>query len=144
MNTFALRVPGELWRDVLGGRVTEFRSNQWAAALPNVPTPCVCIGFRKSRATGWDLAPIYLESMRRETLGDIDAEGLRHAGYDTADESRAYREYVRDYKIREKKRFEPRRMIGVFRVRPVSPDDVLDSAKNVWNYLYRDFPEVHL
>lgn len=135
IKTLFLRVPARDWSGVSAGRVREFRASPGnVPQLWNVPLPTLAIAYRKRKATGdYEYRIITLEGVRQEELRAISDEGLLLAGYTGTDARARFR---RDWTIREKRRFEPRRKVMVFTVRPVESGDLEATGLALVERLY--------
>jgi hypothetical protein len=127
-----------VWSQVASGAITEFR----AAAgnepqLWKVPLPTLIVAYRRQLSkTAYDYRLMLLEGVRREILGAITPEGLVAAGYEG---DGAYARFRRDWMIAEKRRYEPKRMVSVFTVRPVVQDDYVATGLALIDRLYGEF-----
>lgn len=137
-KTLFLRVPARDWSNVSGGRVREFRAAIGnVPQLWNVPLPTLVVAYRKRKATGdYDYRLMTLEGVRQEELRSITEEGLALAGYTGADARARFR---REWMIREKRRFEPRRKVMVFTVRPVEEGDLERTGAALVERLYGEY-----
>lgn len=143
LRTVFLRVPAGDWQDVSRGRIEEFRAAIGnAPQLWHVPVPTLAVCYRRTR-TAFDFRLMKLLEVRTEMLGAITEEGLARTGYRGKD---AYDRFVRDWTLREKRRFEPQRKVQVFRVTPFefTYDELERLGYVVIDHLYRDFiPDEH-
>lgn len=134
-KTVFLRCPTEVWGLVSTGKVEEFRAASGnASQLWNVPLPTLAVIYRPRRGSGeWDYRAMLLADVRREALGAISAEGLARAGYEGVDAMARFR---RDWVIREKRPFTPLRTVFVYRVRPVTSEDLVSVGLSLVERLY--------
>lgn len=140
VKTLFIRVPTWAWAMVSTGRVSEFRAAVGnVPQLGSVPLPTLAVAYRPRLKVGeYDYRLMLLEGVRREALGTIGDDGLRRAGYTGEN---AFARFRRDWMINEKKRFEPLRVVFVFRVRPLYDEDLVEVGLALVEHLYGEFSD---
>lgn len=126
-------MPPAEWPAVSQGIKREFRVpvGESAYQLWNVDTPCAVVAYSRRRHPPQP-QPILmvLESVRREQLMAISPEGLVAEG--CAD----FREFRRKWCARVHRKFEPLRLVWVFRVRRFEEADRAVLADRLFTRLY--------
>lgn len=132
-RTINLRIPPAEWPAVSQGRKREFRVpvGDSAYQLWNVDTPCAVVAYSRRRHPPQP-KPILmvLEAVRQEQLMAISPEGL------TAEGCADFREFRRKWCARVHRKFEPLRLVWVFKLRPLEPEDVPVLAGRLFERLY--------
>ncbi len=128
-----LRVPSGDWPAVKRGLKREFRARSGIASqLHNVPVPSPVVAYAPVR-DHYDARLMMLEAHWQEPLGAISAESLAAEGFETLAEFRRY------WMARERKRFRVTRNVLVYRVRPITAEDVRASQRQLFRRLYGAF-----
>ena len=122
------------------GRVSEFRAAAGnASQLWGVPLPTLAVAYRRRLAKReYDYRLMLLEDVRREALGAITDDGLARAGYEGDD---AFARFRREWMIEEKRRFDPLRVMMVYRVRLLQDGDLDQVGRALVGHLYREYLE---
>lgn len=133
-STTFLRVPSRYWVEVSRGYRREFRlARNKSGWFSRFDAPQAVVAYRFSRVHGWDCALMALESCWEEPLGAISPESLRAEGFDSLSAFR--RDWVEHHGVR----FEPMKLIYVFRVRPWEEADDYAMGVRLLERLYGDF-----
>jgi hypothetical protein len=82
-----------------------------------------------------------LEKTWREPLGSLSEESLTREGFNVEElgRERAYQEFRRYMRNRERRPFRPLQEVQVYRVRPWTPDDAEPMAQALLERLYGEF-----
>ena len=120
------------------GLVTEFRGAAGNAShLQGTPLPTLAVAYRRRLAVReYDYRLMLLEDVRKEALGAITDDGLGRAGYTGEG---AFARFRRDWMINEKRRFDPLRVVFVYRVRPIEEGDLERVGASLVGHLYREY-----
>lgn len=131
VKNVVLMVPDTDWARVLSGEKRMFRSYN-RRRLPDVlPAPAVAYRYRMETL---DTALIWLEETREEPLGVISADDLAEEGFETISDFRRY--FAERY---PRGGFRPLAPVQVYRVRPITDDDLAAYADRVIEQLYGRF-----
>jgi hypothetical protein len=134
-RTTFLRVPSIDWPSVKRGWKTEFRATGRAATqVWNIvcPTPVVAYKVTNERIDH-DAVLLVLEATWREPLGAISEESIQREGFESMAHFRRY------WMGRTKRRFSPLTECQVYRVRPMTPEDVAPMGIALLHKLYGEF-----
>lgn len=135
VKTAFLRVAIADWPAVRQGIKREFRSSYNALTRTQVPTPVVCWCKRNGE---YEHRFMVLTHVGREPLSAITPESIAAEGFASFEE---FRRYWVTHRQARGKRFEPGRMVTVYRVRPWSPDDRQTLAEHLFDRLYGEYVE---
>lgn len=135
-STTFLRVPLADWPAVRRGLKTEFRAIAGPNKTPKlwqVDPPTAVVGYTVSGGGTHEAALMVLEAMWQEPLGAISEDSLAAEGMKSLAEFRRY------WMKREGRRFEPARVVYVYRVRPWLEGDADILGARLLRRLYGDF-----
>lgn len=133
VKTAFLRVPEVDWPAVRQGIKREFRSSY--AALTKTQTPTPVVAWCK-KGDEYEHRFMVLTHVGREPLSAITPEGLAAEGFASFAEFRRY--WVARH---HRHRFEPGRMVTVYRVRPWTPDDRSTMGEYLFDRIYGEYVE---
>lgn len=135
-STTFVRVHPDDWPYVKHGAKTEFRGGRGASSRTfNVDPPTPVVVYCRLGPDRYESKLMVLTETWQEPLGAIGDESLRREGFETLAQFRRY------WILRERKRFQPTRMVFVYRVRPWGPGDVEELGVKIVERLYGEFME---
>lgn len=133
-HTIFLRVPVADWVEVSRGMKTEFTAAAGACSkLWNLEPPTPVVAYRVHKTLGYESELMVLEKKWDEALGAISEESLENEGFKTLAEYRKY------WCARERRRFQPLRIVTRYRIRPWLYDDTEAMAQVLLDRLYGDW-----
>ena len=136
LSTTFVRVHADDWPAVKNGIKREFRGGRGASSRTfNVECPTPVVAYCIRAPNDYEARVMVLTNTWQEPLGAISDQSLAAEGFDTL---AAFRRY---WMLRERKRFQPTRMVFVYQVRPWEPDDLTELGVKLIDRLYGDFLE---